>query len=142
MNCLCVCLIKGHLSKSPVSFHWSTLTCLSRHRPHQLLQCFCNHSYADGIVEGGDCIAVTSQPYRHPDGLFEGTIQAVCISSQINCFDNFTEYILYTKHYALYKKDMKITLFIVWNLKTKLRQKTDIRVKVTLVLIRMVLLAK
>ena len=37
---------------------------------------------------------------------------------------------------------MKITLFIVWNLKTKLRQKTDIRVKVTLVLIRMVLLAK
>ena len=35
---------------------------------------FYHHSHVGGVAEGGDCIDVTSQLYRSPDGLFKGTV--------------------------------------------------------------------
>ena len=32
---------------------------------------FCN-SFSGAVVEGSGCVVVTSQPYRNPDGSFEG----------------------------------------------------------------------
>lgn len=51
---------------------------------HQLCRCFffCNHSHAEGVAEGGRCLVVISQPYRSPDGSFDGTVSesGLCVS--------------------------------------------------------------
>lgn len=43
-------------------FFWSCLTYFEK------------MSVLGGVADGGDCIVVTSQPCRSPDGLFEGPV--------------------------------------------------------------------
>lgn len=58
----------------------SLLWLVSPHRPeqappsvflHLLCWCFTNHGHDGGMAEGSDCIIVTSQHYRSPDGSFK-----------------------------------------------------------------------
>ena len=45
------------------------------------------HGHAGSVAEGGDCIIVTSQPFRTSDGLFEGAV-SVRVKTPIATFSN------------------------------------------------------
>ena len=65
--CINAFLFKSPLPKGPVYSDWSALAGLSRYSS------LCFH-VSSAIVYVNDCVAVTSQPARVPDGSFEGTV--------------------------------------------------------------------
>lgn len=56
---------------------------------HQSCQCVLNRSRAGGVAEGGDCIFVTSEPYRNPDeARLKAQFLKMCISPGMEHFDS------------------------------------------------------
>ena len=72
------CLLNALLQNSSVCSGWSAITGLSKHHPP------CVMFLKPHLFEGRDCIAVTSQPYVTPSGLFVGTITVD--TDQQTCF--------------------------------------------------------
>ena len=67
----CSCLFKARLLKRPLHSDWSALTGLSSRGA-----CYTAGVFATSAMSGGGGVwtVVTSQLYRSPDGLFEGTV--------------------------------------------------------------------
>ena len=75
------------LLKSPVCSDWSALTCLGRHHPM--------HVSTSARLTADDCLVVTSQAYRRPDGSFKGVRLCHFSLNSLIWFLNSNQYISY-----------------------------------------------